>query len=95
MRRGRSVLTVMSREHSRRDRTRHHVPHAHGKAADFIFYAEELSGLSEKQRKVLQLRVGLVDGRQHSQREIGDLLGISSERVRQIQAAALRACREQ
>lgn len=86
----------MSPQRSRRNPNRYTVPHARAdKTADFIFYADELSKLSEKQAKVLRLRVGLVDGRQYSQREIGAILGVSSERVRQIQADALRVCRSQ
>lgn len=48
-----------------------------------------LEGEDERERLVLELRYGLVDGRQHSLSRIGRKLGLSAERVRQIEARAL------
>jgi len=42
---------------------------------------------------VLQLRYGLSDGEPRTLAEVGDLLGISRERVRQIENEALRKLR--
>lgn len=50
---------------------------------------EELKRLDPRYARILLLRFGLLDGRERTLQEIGDLLGISRERVRQIEAKAL------
>jgi RNA polymerase primary sigma factor len=52
-----------------------------------------LSSLSPRERKVLDLRYGLESGRQHTLDEIGNELGVTRERIRQIEAKALRKLR--
>jgi RNA polymerase primary sigma factor len=52
-----------------------------------------LSSLSPRERKVLDLRYGLESGRQHTLDEIGIELGVTRERIRQIEAKALRKLR--
>lgn len=54
---------------------------------------EVLSELSEKEREVLTLRFGLDDDEPRTLREIGERLGISRERVRQIEGQALTKLR--
>lgn len=49
--------------------------------------------LSERERVVLRLRFGLENGRPHTLEEIGDELGVSRERVRQIEKEALAKLR--
>ena len=46
--------------------------------------------LNEKERYALKLRYGLVDGHFYSLTEVGEVIGLTRERVRQIQARAMR-----
>jgi len=52
-----------------------------------------LNGLSERERKVLQLRFGLDDGRSRTLEEVGREFKVTRERIRQIEAKALRKLR--
>ena len=52
-----------------------------------------LGHLSSRERDIIRLRFGLADGRSHTLAEIGDLYSLSRERVRQIQAKAMRKLR--
>ncbi len=54
---------------------------------------EALATLSEKEREILTLRFGLGDDTPRTLREIGEALGISRERVRQIENQALTKLR--
>ena len=54
---------------------------------------EALAKLSEKERQILSMRFGLGDDNPRTLREIGDALGISRERVRQIENQALTKLR--
>lgn len=54
---------------------------------------EILGELSERERKVLELRFGLVDGTSHTLEEVGLEFGVTRERIRQIEAKALRKLR--
>ncbi len=48
-----------------------------------------LAGLSAREREILRARYGLDDGRERSLREVGELLGLTGERVRQIEQRGL------
>lgn len=47
---------------------------------------EVLETLSPKERKILELRYGLIDGVQHTLEEVGQEFGVTRERIRQIEA---------
>ncbi len=64
---------------------------AHYQLQEYIAHA--LEDLSERERDILQLRYGLLDGTSHSLTEIGELLHVSRERVRQIEMKALQKLR--
>ena len=49
-----------------------------------------LEGLTEREEKVLRLRFGLIDGRTRTLEEVGKLFNVTRERIRQIEAKALR-----
>ncbi|GAA2569598.1 RNA polymerase sigma factor [Streptomyces lienomycini] len=53
-----------------------------------------LSTLGERERKVVQLRYGLVDGRPRTLEEIGRLFGVTRERIRQIESKTLGKLRD-
>ncbi len=52
-----------------------------------------LSSLSPAQKEVITLRFGLIDGHELTLAQVGDRLGVSRERVRQIQQSALKSLR--
>jgi RNA polymerase primary sigma factor len=52
-----------------------------------------LGVLSEREREVLEMRFGLLDGQDHTLEEVGRHFGVTRERIRQIEAKALRKLR--
>ncbi len=64
---------------------------SHGILTDQIM--EILDTLSEKERKILEMRHGLVDGTYHTLEEVGREFGVTRERIRQIEAKALEKIR--
>ena len=54
---------------------------------------EMLEALSEREREVLHFRFGLEDGRSYTLEEVGKRFGVTRERIRQIEAKALRKLR--
>ena len=54
---------------------------------------EVLNGLSEREKKILELRYGLSDGYSRTLEEVGKQYNVTRERIRQIEAKALRKLR--
>jgi len=52
-----------------------------------------LTTLSQRERKILEMRFGLVDGYDRTLEEIGKMYSVTRERIRQIEAKALRKLR--
>jgi RNA polymerase primary sigma factor len=55
---------------------------------------EALDQLPPREARILQLRYGLLDGQIHTLKEVGLKMGVTRERVRQIEAQALRRLRK-
>ncbi|MDD4571519.1 MAG: RNA polymerase sigma factor RpoD [Clostridia bacterium] len=70
---------------------------APAEAASFFLLREQLDDvlgtLTAREKKVLQLRFGLEDGRSRTLEEVGHVFGVTRERIRQIEAKALRKLR--
>jgi RNA polymerase primary sigma factor len=66
-------------------------------AASFILLQEQLDSvlhtLSEREKKVIQLRFGLTDGHPRTLEEVGREFGVTRERIRQIESKALSKLR--
>jgi len=66
-------------------------------AASFTLLKEQLSGvlgtLTPREEKVLRLRFGIEDGRTRTLEEVGRVFNVTRERIRQIEAKALRKLR--
>jgi RNA polymerase primary sigma factor len=55
--------------------------------------AEVLKSLSPREEKIIRLRFGLEDGSEHTLEEVGLSFAVTRERIRQIEAKALRKLR--
>lgn len=69
-----------------------------GKAEQNVFVQEvedALGCLTDREHRVIRLRFGLADGREWTLGEVGEELGLSRERVRQLEGQALRTLRRE
>jgi len=70
---------------------------APAEAASYLMLKEQLEDvldtLTPREEKVLRLRFGLDDGRARTLEEVGQVFGVTRERIRQIEAKALRKLR--
>jgi RNA polymerase primary sigma factor len=55
--------------------------------------AEVLKTLSPREERIVKMRFGLVDGSEHTLEEVGQQFSVTRERIRQIEAKALRKLR--
>ena len=73
-----------------------HIPIPSEEAAHSLLreqLCEVMDTLSEREQKVLSLRFGLLDGKPHTLEEVGKDFQVTRERIRQIEAKALRKLR--
>jgi len=56
--------------------------------------AEVLDALTERERKVVELRFGMVDGEPRTLEEVGNAFGVTRERIRQIESKTLSKLRQ-
>jgi len=67
------------------------------KIASHTLLKEQLDGvlktLTQREKRVLELRFGITDGHPHTLEEVGREFGVTRERIRQIEAKALRKLR--
>lgn len=74
----------------------HSLPSPDEAAADNLLHEQIddlLDALSDREREVLRYRFGLEDGRSYTLEEVGRRFGVTRERIRQIEAKALRKLR--
>ena len=70
-------------------------PHAVAEASALAqTVAEALSGLTEREQRILRMRFGIGGTPEHTLDEVGEVFGVTRERIRQIEASALRKLRQ-
>ena len=75
----------------------HDLPSPDEAAAGHLLHEqieEMLSTLSDREREVLHFRFGLEDGHSYTLEEVGKKFNVTRERIRQIEAKALRKLRQ-
>ena len=55
---------------------------------------QALKNLNERETKILKMRFGLNNGREHTLEEVGEQFKVTRERIRQIEAKALRKLKQ-
>jgi RNA polymerase primary sigma factor len=53
-----------------------------------------LKSLTPREEKIIRMRFGLEDGSEHTLEEVGQTFAVTRERIRQIEAKALRKLRQ-
>ena len=59
----------------------------------FVYFTEVLSSLTEREEKIIRLRFGIGEKADHTLEEVGSDFAVTRERIRQIEAKALRKLR--
>jgi RNA polymerase primary sigma factor len=57
------------------------------------FVVEAISGLSPREERILRMRFGIGGMTEHTLEEVGQTFGVTRERIRQIEATALKKLR--
>ena len=71
-------------------------PHAAAEASDLKGVVQEaISGLTPREERILRMRFGIGGMDEHTLEEVGQIFGVTRERIRQIEARALMKLREQ
>jgi RNA polymerase primary sigma factor len=71
-------------------------PHAAAESADLKdVVLEAISGLTPREERILRMRFGIGGMDEHTLEEVGQIFGVTRERIRQIEARALMKLREQ
>lgn len=63
---------------------------------DYVLNSVDTSGkerFSDREKKIIYMRYGFEDGKPHTLEEIGEVMGVTRERIRQIEAKALKKLR--
>lgn len=55
--------------------------------------ADVLNSLTEKEAKIIRMRFGMEDGKEHTLEDVGKMFGVTRERIRQIESKAIRKLR--
>jgi RNA polymerase primary sigma factor len=70
-------------------------PHAVAEASALAqSVAEALSGLTEREQRILRMRFGIGGTAEHTLEDVGKIFGLTRERIRQIEASALAKLRQ-
>jgi RNA polymerase primary sigma factor len=70
-------------------------PHAATEASMLAeFVTEALAGLTPREQRILRMRFGIGDAAEHTLEEVGQVFGVTRERIRQIEAKALEKLRD-
>ena len=57
---------------------------------EVIAATAKTTNLSEREQKIIRLRYGIDDGKERTLAEVGEMLGVTRERIRQIEIRILR-----
>ena len=70
-----------------------HVADWHRLFPDMSPASEAVSALEEREREIISLRFGLPDGREYTQKEVADLLGISQSYISRLEKRIIERLR--
>ncbi|MEG2924615.1 MAG: sigma-70 family RNA polymerase sigma factor, partial [Oscillospiraceae bacterium] len=54
---------------------------------------DAVKNLGERERQIMQLRFGLLDGKEHTQKEVADLIGISQSYISRLEKRIIKRLR--